>query len=34
MGAPQIFEILIQAKHLHSSPVPNPRIQVLANNEG
>ncbi len=30
MGAPQIFEILIQAKHLHSFPAPNPRIQVKA----
>ncbi len=31
MGAPQIFEILIQAKHLHSFPVPNPRIQIVLN---
>jgi Family of unknown function (DUF6172) len=29
MGAPQIFEILIRAKHLHSFPAHNPRIQAI-----
>jgi hypothetical protein len=28
LGAPQIFETLIQAKHSHSFPGPNPQIQV------
>ncbi len=33
MGAPQIFETLIQTKHLHSFPAPNLRIQVKIGTE-
>ncbi len=32
MGAPQIFETLIQAKHFHFCPDPIPRIQDIERN--